>query len=182
MYYMFVDQSFDYFTVKLHYGGRFSGNMELVPKISNCLGGKVDYVDNCGKDVMSLIELDHILIWLWYKYCILYYYTNKNGELVWCLIDQNVLEMCNSCWKDKEVEVFVKHIEVLHLAQSQIRFSNVYNQPSETVCEVEDSRTNVELEPNDDQTPQHEDNMKLEYKEVGRFIWRQWLYWWWLSS
>ena len=54
-----------------------------------------------------------------------YYYTNKNGELVWCLTNQTVLEICSSLLKDKEVEVLVKHIKVLHIAQGQIRSSNV---------------------------------------------------------
>lgn len=91
------------------------------------MGGKVDYVDHCDKDLMSLIELDHMLFQLGYKDCMGYYYANTNGELVWCLTDENVLEMCSSLSKDREVEVFVKHIEVLHIPQGEIVSSNVCN-------------------------------------------------------
>ena len=85
--------------------------------MSDYVGGKVDYVDNCDKDLMSLI----------YKDCMGYYYANTNGELVWCLIDENVLEMCSLLSKDREVEVFVKHREVLHIPQDEIVSSNVCN-------------------------------------------------------
>ena len=61
--------------------------MRLVLKISDYLGGKLDHVDNCDKNVVSFIELDHMLFWLRYKDCIGYCYANKNGELVWCLAD-----------------------------------------------------------------------------------------------
>ena len=125
MYHMFVDHQSDYLAIKLHYGERFKCNIEPIAKINDYMGGKVDYVDNCDKNVMSFIELDYILFWLGYKDCMRYYYTNKNGELVWCLTNQTVLEICSSLLKDKEVEVLVKHIKVLHIARGQIGSSNV---------------------------------------------------------
>ena len=64
----------------------------------------MDYVDNCDKDIMSLIELDHMLFQLGYKDCVGYYYANKNEELIWCLTDETVLEICSSLSKDEEVE------------------------------------------------------------------------------
>ena len=81
---MFVDCYSYYFTIKLHYRGRFRGNTEPIPKMSDYVDGKVDYIDNCEKDLMSLIELDHMLFRLGYKDCMGYYYANKNEELVWC--------------------------------------------------------------------------------------------------
>ena len=87
----------------------------------------MDYVDNCDKDIMSLIELDHMLFQLGYKDCVGYYYANKNEELIWCLIDETVLEICSSLSKDEEVEVSIKHKEVLHIVQGEIRSSNVCN-------------------------------------------------------
>ena len=95
--------------------------------MSDYVGEKVDYVDNFDKDLMNLIELDQMLFQLGYKDCMGYYYAKTNGELVWCLTDENVLEMCSSLSKDREVGVFVKHREVLHIPQSEIVSSNVCN-------------------------------------------------------
>ena len=72
---MFANKPPNYFTI--NYEGRFRGDMRHVFKISDYLGGKVDYVDNCDNNVMFLIELDHILFLLRYKYCIEYFYANK---------------------------------------------------------------------------------------------------------
>ncbi|KAJ9675836.1 hypothetical protein PVL29_024670 [Vitis rotundifolia] len=109
-----------------------------------------------------------MLFQLGYKDCMSYYYANKNGELSWCLTDGNVLEMCSSLSKDGGVEVFVKHREVLHIAQGEIGSSNVCNQLGESVCEGEDYTTNVEPKPNVDQTPQYEDKGGLDYEEAER--------------
>ena len=46
---MFVVLSLNYFTIKLHYTGRFRCNIGLVPKITNYMSGKVGGVDNCDK-------------------------------------------------------------------------------------------------------------------------------------
>ena len=59
---MFANKPPNYFTI--NYEGQFRGDMRHVFKISDYLGGKVDYVDNCDNNVMSLIELDHILFLL----------------------------------------------------------------------------------------------------------------------
>ena len=61
---MFADCHSYYFTIKLHYRGRFRGNTEPIQKMSDYVDGKVDYIDNCEKDLMSLIELDHMLFLL----------------------------------------------------------------------------------------------------------------------
>lgn len=74
----------------------FKVNKKSVPKISDYVGEKLDCIDNCDPNLMLLIELDHIMEQLRYKDCLGYYYTSKNGELLWCLIDQSMLEMCNS--------------------------------------------------------------------------------------
>lgn len=115
MYYVFAVRPSNYFTIKLHYGGRFKGNKKGVPKISNYVDEKLDCIDNCDPNLMLLIELDHIIEQLGYKDSLGYYYTNKNGKLVCWLINEIVLEMYNSLWNDREVDVFVKHQEVLHL-------------------------------------------------------------------
>ena len=76
--------------------------------------------------------------------------------------------MCSSLSNDGEIEVFVKHRELLHIAQGEIGSSNVCNQPSESVCEGENYTTNVELKPNVDQIPQYEDKNGSNYKEAER--------------
>ena len=37
MYYVFADRPSHYFTIKLHYGGRFRGSKEGVPKVSDLM-------------------------------------------------------------------------------------------------------------------------------------------------
>ena len=116
---------------------------------------------NCDLDLMSLIELDHIMEQLGYKDCLGYYYANKKRELVWCLTYQTMLEMCNSLLKEQEVDVFVKHLEVLHLLEADIGSSNVCSQPTKSVCEGKDSRTNAAATPNvDEVVDEAEDSSK----------------------
>ncbi|KAL6328981.1 hypothetical protein AAG906_007271 [Vitis piasezkii] len=62
-----------------------------------------------------------------------------------------MLEMRNSLLKEQEVDVFVKHLEVLHLLEADIGSSNVCNQPTKSVCEGKDSRTNAAATPNVDE-------------------------------
>ncbi|KAJ9702962.1 hypothetical protein PVL29_004634 [Vitis rotundifolia] len=69
---------------------------------------------------MSLIELNHIIAQLGYDDCIRYYHAYTNGKLVWCLIDQILLEMSSSF------------------------------QLIKSVCESEGSKTNVTVTPNVD--------------------------------
>ena len=49
------------------------------------MGDKLDCIDNCDSNLMSLIKLDDIMKHLGYKDCLGYYYANKNGELVMVL-------------------------------------------------------------------------------------------------
>lgn len=58
---MFADWPTNYFTIKLHYERKFKGNKEGVPNISDYMGGKLDCIDNCDPNLMSLIKLDHII-------------------------------------------------------------------------------------------------------------------------
>ncbi|KAJ9702864.1 hypothetical protein PVL29_004558 [Vitis rotundifolia] len=65
--------------------------------------------------------------------------------------------MCSSLSNNGEVEVFVKHKEVLHIAQVEI-----------DVCEGEDYMTNTKSEPNVDQTPQYEDKGGSDYEKAEK--------------
>ena len=47
MYYVFAVRPSNYFTIKLHYGGRFKGNKKDIPKISDYVDKKLDCIDNC---------------------------------------------------------------------------------------------------------------------------------------
>ena len=57
---------------------------------------------------VSLIDLNHIMLKLGYQNCLRCYYIDKNGELVVCLANQSILDMCNSMSKDKEVEALLQ--------------------------------------------------------------------------
>ncbi|KAJ9700953.1 hypothetical protein PVL29_006333 [Vitis rotundifolia] len=92
---------------------------------------------------------------LGYKDCLGYYYANENEELVWCLTDQIVLEICNSLSNDREVDVFVKHPKVLHLPKTKIG-----------VCEGEDSKNNGATTPNVDEVVDEIENSSSE----GEFV------------
>ena len=59
--------------------------------------------------------------------------------------------MCSSLSKNGEVNVFVKHPKVLHLPEAKIGSSNVCSQPTKSVCEGEDSQTNVAATSNVDE-------------------------------
>ena len=57
--------------------------------------------------------------------------------------------------------MFVKHLEVLHLLEADIGSSNVCSQPTKSVCEGKDSRTNAEATPNvDEVVDEAEDSSK----------------------
>ena len=69
--------------------------------------------------------------------------------------------MCSSLSKDGEVDVFFKYPEVLHLLEAEIESSNACSQPTENVCEGEDSRINVVTTPNvDEVVDEAEDSSK----------------------
>ncbi|CAK9157806.1 unnamed protein product [Ilex paraguariensis] len=95
-----------YFTIKMHHSGKFDGYGDKV-----YIGGRVNSIDMCHFDQISLIELDNMLknIGVGYNQITIFYQRIGNG---WRALenDQHAMDLIKWVDKVKVVDVYVEHI------------------------------------------------------------------------
>ncbi|CAK9133669.1 unnamed protein product [Ilex paraguariensis] len=117
------------FSMKVHYNGQFTESPNKA-----YVGGKINYIDDCDCELMSLIEMDDITNTLSYAPYIGFYYKFSGLDLDKGLVhmssDEHVLDMSHHLHKNRVAQVYFKHIGGIKLLESQTGSSRGKNNHS----------------------------------------------------
>ncbi|CAK9179710.1 unnamed protein product [Ilex paraguariensis] len=115
--------------MEVHRSGQFTES----PNKAN-VGGKINYIDDCDCELMSLIEMDDIANTLGHAPYIGFYYKllglDLDKGLVHMSNDEPVLDMSRHLHKNRVAQVYFKHIEGIKLLESQTGSSTGKNNHS----------------------------------------------------
>ena len=150
----------DLFTMKVYHGGE----IYVVDNAAKYQHGEVEYFDFCGKDFVSLIELQDFAERLGYEKNVSFYYkVNGSGSIGSFELldnDMDVFGMVSEVGEDRVAELFMV------VQPKPLKLDFAYSMKKPIVLSDDDDEDEVEIEDVNEDMQSDEDNMEEENEHM----------------